>query len=235
MSLYLVATPIGNLEDITFRAVNILKSVDLIAAEDTRHSQILLKTYEITVPCTSFHSYTSDAKVKALTEDLKNGKNIAIITDAGTPGISDPAWMLIKSATQAGIKIVPIPGSAAFLTALMGSGLPMNEFAYLGFVPVKKGRQTLFQSIKEEDKTVILYESPHRLLKTLEQMRTILGGERTIVVARELTKIHETFHRGTLAELHAYFKKQSPKGEIVILVSPKNFKFTWLPFCTSIK
>lgn len=224
MSLYLVATPIGNLEDITFRAINTLKSVDLIAAEDTRHSHILLEHYDVKTPCTSFHSYTSDAKVKALTEDLKSGKNIAIITDAGTPGISDPAWMLIKSAVQSDVKIIPIPGPAAFLTALMGSGLPMNEFTYLGFVPVKKGRQTLFESIKDEDKTVVLYESPHRLLKTLEQMKTILGEERIAVVARELTKMHETFHRGTLAELHAYFKKSAIKGEIVILVAPKNFR-----------
>ncbi|MFA5792415.1 MAG: 16S rRNA (cytidine(1402)-2'-O)-methyltransferase [Candidatus Gracilibacteria bacterium] len=226
MSLYIVATPIGNLEDITFRAINTLKSVDLIAAEDTRHSHILLEHYGIKIPCTSFHSYTSDAKVKALTEDLKAGKNIAIITDAGTPGISDPAWMLIKSAVQADVNIVPIPGPAAFLTALMGSGLPMNEFTYLGFVPVKKGRQTLFESIKDEDKTVVLYESPHRLLKTLDQMKTILGEERVVVVARELTKIHETFHRGTIADLHAHFKKSTIKGEIVILVAPENFKFT---------
>lgn len=225
MSLYLVATPIGNLEDISVRAVNTLKSVDLIAAEDTRHSHILLGHYGIKVPCTSFHSYTSDAKVKALTEDLKAGKNMAIITDAGTPGISDPAWMLIKSAVQAGVNLVPIPGAAAFLTALMGSGLPMNEFTYLGFVPVKKGRQTLFQSLLNEDETVILYESPHRLLKTLAQMQEILGPDRTIVIARELTKLHETFHRGTIAELNQFFKKTTPKGEIVLLVAPSNFTF----------
>ena len=225
MALYLVATPIGNLEDLTFRALRILKEVDLIAAEDTRHSGILLKHYGIETPCTSFHSHSSDAKAHALAQEMAAGKNIALITDAGTPGISDPAWSLIQAALAEKVTIVPIPGAAAFLTALMGSGLPMNEFLYLGFIPAKKGRQTLFESLRHEERTVILYESPHRIQKTLEQMLSILGPDRTLVLARELTKLHETFHRGTLAELTAQFKKNPPKGELVILLAPENFHF----------
>jgi 16S rRNA (cytidine1402-2'-O)-methyltransferase len=223
MSLYLVATPIGNLEDLTFRAVRTLKEVDLIAAEDTRHSQVLLKHYGISTPCTSFHSHTSDAKTKALVTELLSGKNIALITDAGTPGISDPAWALTQAALHAGIQVVPVPGAAAFLTALMGSGLPMNEFVYLGFIPAKKGRQTLFESLRDAPQTTVLYESPHRLLKSLTQLQAALGPDRIVVIARELTKLHETFHRGTLAELSAHFAKNPPKGELVLLVAPQNF------------
>lgn len=223
MALYLVATPIGNLEDITLRAIRMLKEVDLIACEDTRHSGILLKHHGIATPTTSFHSHSSDAKAKALAQEMAGGKNIALITDAGTPGISDPAWALIQASLELGVNIIPIPGPAAFLTALMGSGLPMNEFVYLGFIPAKKGRQTLFESIRDEDRTVVLYESPHRIQKTLEQMLPILGAERVIVLARELTKMHEQFHRATLGELTAQFKKAPPKGEMVIVVAPKNF------------
>ena len=221
MALYTVATPIGNLEDITQRALRILGEVDLIAAEDTRHSRKLLDRYEIKTPVTSYHSHTTDKKVLALAEELRAGKDIALISDAGTPGISDPAWSLIQAALAADIEVIPIPGPAAFLTALMGAGLPMDKFLYLGFVPAKKGRQTLFKSILDEKRTVALYESPHRILKTLSQMRGILGPDRQIVVARELTKIHETFHRGTLAELHAQFTEKPPKGEMVVLVAPK--------------
>ncbi len=223
MKLYIVATPIGNLEDMSFRAVRILKEVDLIAAEDTRHSRVLLQHYDITTPSTSFHSYTSDAKASALIKEILSGKTLALITDAGTPGISDPAWVLVQKALTAGIEIVPVPGPAAFLTALMGSGLPMNEFLYLGFIPAKKGRQTLFESLREEERTVVLYESPHRLQKTLSLMLGILGSDRIVVVARELTKLHETFHRGTLGELNEYFQKNAPRGEIVLLVAPKDF------------
>lgn len=223
MALYVVATPIGNLEDFTFRAVRILKEVDLIAAEDTRHSGILLKHYGIEKPSTSFHSHTTDAKTRALVADLEQGKNIALITDAGTPGISDPAWALVQGALAAGISVIPIPGASAVLTALMGSGLPMNEFLYLGFIPAKKGRQTLFESLREETRTVVLYESPHRINKTLSQMTEILGPDRQVVLARELTKMHETFHRGTLGELLTHSKKQAFKGEMVLLVAPKNF------------
>ena len=224
MSLYIVATPIGNLEDITHRAIRILKEVDLIAAEDTRHSGILLRHYGITTPTTSFHSHTSDAKAKALAAELAAGKNMALITDAGTPGISDPAWTLIQAALAQNVSIVPVPGQAAFLTALMGSGLPMNEFLYLGFIPAKKGRQTLFESLLEESRTVVLYESPHRLTKTLVQMAEILGSNRVVILARELTKMHETFHRATLGELLAEAQKKPFKGELVLLVAPADFK-----------
>ncbi len=224
MSLYIVATPIGNLEDITHRAIRILKEVDLIAAEDTRHSGILLRHYGITTPTTSFHSHTSDAKAKALAAELAAGKNMALITDAGTPGISDPAWTLIQAALAQNVSIVPVPGPAAFLTALMGSGLPMNEFLYLGFIPAKKGRQTLFESLLEESRTVVLYESPHRLTKTLVQMAEILGSNRVVILARELTKMHETFHRATLGELLAEAQKKPFKGELVLLVAPADFK-----------
>lgn len=221
MSLYTVATPIGNLEDITLRAIRILKEVDLIAAEDTRHARILLDRYEIKTPVTSFHSYTSSAKSDALARELTEGKNIALITDAGTPGISDPAWDLIQRALNAGVQVIPVPGAAAFLTALMAAGLPMNEFIYLGFIPAKKGRQTLFKSIEDEDKTVVMYESPHRLLKSLSQMEEIIGADRNIIVARELTKLYETFHRGTIGELKVHFSNHAPKGEMVILLAPK--------------
>lgn len=221
MSLYIVATPIGNLEDITLRALRILKEVDLIAAEDTRHSGILLKHFEISKPLTSYHSHSNDRKVQQIVAELQAGKNVALISDAGTPGISDPAWTLVQAALEAGIEIVPVPGPAAFLTALMGSGLPMNQFVYLGFVPAKKGRQTLFESIKNEDRTVALYESPHRIQKTLELMRDILGPDRPIVLARELTKLHETFFRGTLQELLDSKEAHKLKGELVLLVGPQ--------------
>lgn len=222
MSLYIVATPIGNLEDITLRALRILKEVDLIAAEDTRHSGILLKHYDISKPLTSYHSHTTDHKLKQIVEQLKEGKNIALISDAGTPGISDPAWSLIQAALEAGIDIIPIPGPAAFLTALMAGGLPMNQFVYMGFVPAKKGRQTLFESIKDEERTVIFYESPHRIQKTLELMLGILGPDRPIVLARELTKLHETFFRGTLQELLDSKEVNKLRGELVLMVGPEN-------------
>jgi 16S rRNA (cytidine1402-2'-O)-methyltransferase len=223
--LYIVATPIGNLEDMSFRAVRTLKEVDLIACEDTRHSRILLNHYEIKTPYTSFHSYTSDAKLSALALDLKNGKSIAIITDAGTPGISDPAWSLIKAAVSEGVKVIPIPGAAAFLTALMGAGLPLNDFSYLGFVPAKKGRQTFFELVKDSPRTAVFYESPHRLLKTLEQMNEIIGPLRACVLARELTKLHESFYRGTVADILALVKRSPIKGEMVLLVGPEGFSF----------
>jgi 16S rRNA (cytidine1402-2'-O)-methyltransferase len=225
MTLYLVATPIGNLSDMTHRAIQTLNEVDLIAAEDTRHSKKLLNHYEITTQMVSYHSHSGQGKVDKIIEELQSGKSVALISDAGTPGISDPAWGLVQAALAAEIEITPIPGASAFLTALMGSGLPMNQFVYLGFIPAKKGRQTLFESLKDEKRTTVLYESPHRLLKSLGQMKDLIGEDRIAVVARELTKLHETFHRGTLSELYDHFEKTKPKGEMVILVSPKNFKW----------
>ncbi len=223
MSLYVVSTPIGNLEDITVRAVRVLKEVDLILCEDTRTSRVLLNHYEIKTSTTSFHSYSTDAKADALIRELLAGKNFAMISDAGTPGISDPAFVLINAAVKAGITVIPLPGASAVLAALAGSGLPMDKFLYLGFVPAKKGRVTLFESLRDEDRTVVLYESPHRIMKTLSQMLDALGPDRIIVIARELTKMHETFHRGTVSQISTDFSKTPPKGEMVVLVAPKNF------------
>ena len=220
MTLYIVSTPIGNLEDLSHRAQRILSEVDLIAAEDTRHTRKLLSHYEIKTPTTSYHSHSTTAKVDALVEKMRSGSTLALVSDAGTPGISDPAYSLIQATLEAEIDVVPIPGPSAFLAALMGSGLPMNQFVYLGFVPAKKGRQTLFKSLIEEKRTAVLYESPHRINKTLGLMLDILGPDRRIVIARELTKMHETFHRGSVQDLYDEFTEHPKKGEMVILIAP---------------
>lgn len=217
-NLYIVSTPIGNLEDITLRAIRTLKEVDYIAAEDTRHTKILLDKYEIKTPAISFHSYSSERKLAELIELLNSGKSVALISDAGTPGISDPAYKLIRAAIDSDIRIVPIPGPSAFLAALVASGLHMHNFIYYGFLPLKKGRQTLFTSWRDEDRTIIFYESPHRIIKTLEQLRAILGDNWQIVIARELTKIHEEVLRGTFQEIIAHLKSHPPKGELTVLL-----------------
>lgn len=217
--LYIVATPIGNLEDITLRALTTLKEVDYIAAEDTRHSKILLNKYEITTPLHSYHSYSSDAKVQRIVEDLKEGKEVAVISDAGTPGISDPAYTLIKAAIQENIQIVPIPGASSLLAAVVSSGLPMNQFLYLGFLPVKKGRQTLLKKLADEERTIVLFEAPHRILKTLSQLEEYLGN-RQIAVCRELTKLHEEIFRGQISEAQEHFTNKKPKGEFVLVIHP---------------
>lgn len=215
--LYIVSTPIGNLEDITFRAVRTLKEVDVIAAEDTRHTPILLKKYEIKTPLTSFHSYSSDEKLEKIVDMLKEGKNVALVSDAGTPGISDPAYTLIRRAIDEGVKIVPIPGASSLLTAIVASGLPMDKFLYLGFLPLKKGRQTLLTSLKEEERTMVVFEAPHRILRTLEDLQKYLG-DREVAVCRELTKMYEEIIRGPLTEAIEHFKKKNPKGEFVLVV-----------------
>lgn len=220
--LYIVATPIGNLEDITLRALRVLKEVNIIAAEDTRTSGILLKKYEINTPMMSFHSYSGDGRVAELVEKMLAGQSVALISDAGTPGISDPGFKLVRAAREAGLKVIPIPGPSAFLTALSGSGLPMNRFIYFGFLPMKKGRQTLLKSLQEEERTIVFYESPHRLLKTLKEFSEYFP-ERTLVLARELTKIYEEFVSGRPAELYDLFQKKSPKGEFVIIMAGKDF------------
>lgn len=217
--LYIVSTPIGNLEDITFRAVKTLKTVDYIAAEDTRHTKKLLNHYQIEAQMLSFHAHSSPHKIEKILTLLKSDKTIALVSDAGTPGISDPGYILIKQAVEQGIKVIPIPGASALLPALVASGLPMNQFLYLGFIPAKKGRQTLFQSLITESRTTIFYESPHRLLKTLTQISTILQPTRKMVIARELTKIHEEFIHGTAVELLAHFQANKPKGEFVLIIS----------------
>lgn len=221
MVLYIVSTPIGNLEDITLRALDTLKKVDIIACEDTRHSQILLKKYEIEKKLLSYHSHSGQTKVDKLIEALKSGQEVALISDAGTPGISDPAYTLIKAALEEGIRIEPIPGPTAFLTALVASGLPMNQFVYLGFLPTKKGRQTLLTSLAEEKRTVVFYESPHRIQKTLIQLEEFTGGERRLAIGRELTKMHEEFIRGTVSEIKEEFAIRTPKGEFVVVLGGK--------------
>ncbi|MCX6734141.1 MAG: 16S rRNA (cytidine(1402)-2'-O)-methyltransferase [Candidatus Peregrinibacteria bacterium] len=229
--LYIVSTPIGNLEDITLRAIRILKEVTLIAAEDTRHATILLHKYEIRTPCVSYHSYSNDSKIQSIIEKLNDGQSVALISDAGTPGISDPAYTLIQAAIAAEVTITPIPGPSALLAALVASGLPMHHFRYYGFLPLKKGRQTLLTSWKAQaesgdlDETIIFYESPHRIARTLEDLQKHLGSTSenwNIVLGRELTKMHEEFMRGSLADLIQAFKTKPPKGEFVVLMSYKS-------------
>lgn len=215
-TLYLVATPIGNLDDITFRAINVLKEVDFIAAEDTRHSLKLLNHFEISKPLISYHRHNEDVKTENLIEKLKDNKNIALITDAGTPGISDPGEEIVKQAIENDIKIVPIPGACAFVNALICSGLDTTEFNFLGFLPLnKKNRKEQLEKIKNSNSTIILYEAPHKLLSTLKDLETLIGN-RKIILARELTKIHEEFISGTANELLQ--KIDNPKGEFVILI-----------------
>lgn len=216
--LYLVSTPIGNLEDITFRAVRTLQEVDLILCEDTRQAHKLLKHYEISKPLKVYHAQNHQKVGASILEDLKNGKTMALISDAGTPLISDPGILLVKEAIEIGIKIVPIPGASALLTALVASGCPTNNFEFLGFIPHKKGRQTLFKSLVEKKHTVIFYESTHRILKTLKQFQEFCP-DKYVVVCRELTKMFEEFVRGTPAEVLEYFENNITKGEFAIIVS----------------
>ncbi len=217
--LYIVATPIGNLEDLTFRAKRVLESVDLIACEDTRHSGILLKHYKIKKPLISFHGHSGITKVDKIIQLLLKGDEVALISDAGTPGISDPAYNLIQAALKNKIKIIPIPGASAVITALCAAGLPTDKFLYLGFLPAKKGRQKLLKSLAEVSRTIVLYESPHRLLKTIEQLKAHLPENTKVVVAKELTKIHETFFRGTLADISEKLPDGKPKGEYIIILN----------------
>lgn len=214
--LYLVATPIGNLEDITFRAINVLKKVDIIAAEDTRHSLKLLNYYEINKPLVSYHRHNEDTKTEYLIEKLLNNENIAVITDAGTPGISDPGEEIVKEAIKNNIEIVPIPGACALINALIISGLNTKEFAFYGFLPLnKKNRRYVLEKIKKEDKTIILYEAPHKIIKTLQDLLENIGDV-NCVIARELTKIHEEVLRDNISGILNRIKE--PKGEYIILL-----------------
>lgn len=216
--LYLVATPIGNLEDITLRAIRILKEVDLIAAEDTRQTLKLLNHLEISKPLISYHRHNEEARKDILIEKLLEGKNVAIVTDAGTPAISDPGEEIVKEAIENDIKIVPIPGACALINALIASGLDTKEFSFYAFLPLnKKLRNNKFEEIKKDGKTAIIYEAPHKLITTLEDILKNLG-DRKIVLAKELTKIHETFLRGKVSEILEKLKKNMPKGEYIILV-----------------
>ena len=214
--IYLVATPIGNLEDITLRALNILKGVDLIAAEDTRNTLKLLNHFEIHKPMVSYHRHNEEIKVDNLIEKLKNGENIAIVSDAGTPGISDPGEVIVKEAIKNNITVVPIPGACAAINAIIASGLDTNEFSFIGFLPLNnKLRKEKLEEIKNETKTLIIYEAPHKLKNTLQDLKDIVGN-RKIVLARELTKIHEEFIRGNINEIIE--KSENLKGEMIILI-----------------
>lgn len=214
--LYLVATPIGNLEDITFRALRILKEVDLIAAEDTRNTLKLLNHYEITKPLISYHRHNEEIKKDNLIDKLKNGKSIAIVTDAGTPGISDPGEVIVKEAIENNIEVISIPGACAAINALICSGLDTKEFVFLGFLPInKKLRKIKLEEIKNENKTLILYEAPHKMKETLQDLKNILDN-RKVVLARELTKIHEEFIRGSIDEVIS--KSENIKGEMILII-----------------
>ncbi len=220
-SLYLVPTPIGNLGDITLRALEVLKSVDLILAEDTRTSGFLMKHYSIDKPLRSFHNFNEHKTVDPLIERMKQGETFALVSDAGTPGISDPGFLLSRAAVQAGLKIECLPGATAFVPALVKSGLPSDRFVFEGFLPVKKGRQTLLKFLAEEERTMIFYESPYRLVKTLEQLAEYFGAARQASVSRELTKKFEETVNGTLVEVADHFKQKEVKGEIVLIVAGK--------------
>lgn len=219
--LYLIPSPIGNLGDITYRAVEVLKSVDGILCEDTRTSSVLLKHYNIQKPLIPYHQHNEHKVLAHLIEQLQLGKMYALITDAGTPGISDPGFLLARECMKNGIKVECLPGATAFVPALVQSGIPSNRFVFEGFLPLKKGRQTMLKNLAEEERTIILYESPHRLVKTLAELRDHLGSERKAAVCRELTKMFEETRSGALDILLHYYEQHPPKGEIVIIIAGK--------------
>ena len=216
--LYIVPTPVGNLEDITLRALRVLKEADLVLAEDTRTSSVLLKHYGIQARMESHHKFNEHGKVESVKERILAGQTVALVSDAGTPGISDPGFLLVRTCVEAGIEVETLPGATAFVPALVDSGFPCDRFCFEGFLPVKKGRQTRLAQLAAETRTIILYESPYRLVKTLEQLSAVFGPDRPASVSREISKLHETTHRGTLQELHACFTEHPPKGEIVLVV-----------------
>ena len=224
--LYIVPTPVGNMEDMTFRAVRILKEVDLVLAEDTRTSGILLKHYEIKNALMSHHKFNEHGTSAGIVNRLLAGENVALISDAGTPGISDPGFYLVREAVRAGVEVQCLPGATAFVPALVSSGLPCDRFAFAGFLPQKKGRQTKLQSLKDEERTMIFYESPFRLVKTLQQFAEVYGGDRQVSVCREISKVHEESVRGSLTEVIAHFQEKAPKGEIVIILAGNETKLS---------
>lgn len=219
--LYLVPTPVGNLEDMTFRAVRILKEVDLILAEDTRVSCNLLKHFEIENKLQSYHKFNEHKSIGYIIEKLNSGQNIALISDAGTPGISDPGFLIARECAKNDIEVECLPGATAFVPALVASGIPCDRFSFEGFLPQKKGRMTKLKYLAEEDKTIVLYESPYRVVKTLTQLAEYLGEDRFAATCREISKLHEEIKRGTLADLITYFTSNQPRGEFVIIVSGK--------------
>lgn len=217
--LYVVPTPVGNLEDMTFRAIRILKEVDLILAEDTRTSGILLKHFEIKNNLQSHHKFNEHKMVESVVNRIKGGETVALVSDAGTPAISDPGFLVVRECVRAGIEVECLPGATAFVPALVASGLPNEKFCFEGFLPQKKGRMTRLKTLAEETRTMVVYESPYRLVKTLTQLAEYMGGERQAAVAREISKVHEETVRGTLDELVAHFTANEPRGEIVIVVA----------------
>lgn len=217
--LYLVPTPLGNLKDMTFRGVEVLQSVDVILCEDTRTSSKLLQHYQIQKPLSPYHQHNEHKIVEHLVDQLKGGKTFALITDAGTPGISDPAFLLVRECIKEGVKVECLPGATAFVPALVNSGIPSNRFVFEGFLPLKKGRQTMLKELAVEPRTIILYESPMRLVKTLKELAVYFGADRLASVSRELTKMFEENKQGTLQDLAVYFESKSVKGEIVIVVA----------------
>ena len=219
--LYIVPTPVGNLEDFTFRAIRILKEADLILAEDTRTSSVLLKHYDIHGRLESHHKFNEHKTSEIIRDRILSGLNVALISDAGTPGISDPGFLLVRTCVEQGIEVQTLPGPTAFVPALVSSGFPCDRFCFEGFLPVKKGRQTKLKTLAEESRTMIFYESPYRLVKTLRQLAEYFGPERQCCVSREISKIHEEHKRGSLAEVAYWYTVHEPKGEIVLIVSGK--------------
>ena len=217
--LYIVPTPVGNLEDMTYRAVKVLKDADLILAEDTRTSSVLLKHYDIQGKLQSHHKFNEHQTVSVIKDKILAGMNVALISDAGTPGISDPGFLLVRTCAAEGIEVQTLPGATACIPAIVSSGLPCDRFCFEGFLPVKKGRQTLLKELASESRSMIFYESPYRLVKTLGQFIEYFGAERECSVAREISKVHEEHRRGTLEEVKSWFEEHEPKGEIVIIVA----------------
>ena len=221
MKLFLVPTPVGNLGDMTYRGVEVLRSVDLILAEDTRTSRVLLQHYGIQTPLQSYHIFNEHQTVAALVERLLAGTTIAVVTDAGTPGISDPGFLLVREAVKAGVSVECLPGATAFVPALVDSGLPCDRFTFLGFLPHKKGRQTAIRALAAEERTMVVYESPYRLVKLLQELAEVLGADRQVSVSREISKLHAETVRGTVAEVLAHFSAGEVKGEIVVIIAGK--------------
>ena len=219
--LYIVPTPIGNLEDMTLRAIRILKEADLILAEDTRTSGILLKHFDIHNSMQSYHKFNEHQAVARLVERMRGGETMALVSDAGTPGISDPGFLLARECVRNGIEVQCLPGATAFVPALVASGLPCDRFVFEGFLPQKKGRRTRLELLAEEERPIVFYESPYRVVKTLEQFCEVFGRERSVAVCREISKVYEQTVRGTMAEVTEHFKTNEPKGEFVIIVGPK--------------
>lgn len=218
-TLYIVPTPVGNFEDMTFRAINVLKEVDLILAEDTRTSSVLLSHFGIKAHLVSHHKYNEHQTVEMIKDKILAGQRVALISDAGTPGISDPGFLLARACAAEGINVCTLPGATACIPAIVSSGLPCDRFCFEGFLPVKKGRNTLLENLSKETRTMIFYESPRRLVKTLEQMAEVFGSERECCVSREISKVYEEHFRGTFAEVIDYYKSKEPLGEIVLTVA----------------